>query len=334
MPGRVVQARVKEQQTQQKLVNLKRVVAIGGGILLVVVAWALLMASPRTGGLQGVQPRSCTCPQPPAAPVHGSWTLASIRPADGSSRCCMQCQHQLHPCVAQQSMPQQGPNPAVFCCHQPSLLLTAEERMARLDFGDVDTGPLPDAAAPSTPRASAGSKDVPKPPAAAAAPGSSSKPHSKPGDSPTAPAAGTAATETEEAEGTEEQPPAALEASPLPAQPKQPASPAPAEEENPEDKELEQEIEREKELQQQEGKEIEQEDAKVRAARTPARTAFSCHCSGRHLLAHACQDHVSCTWIACPFPLPCPCYSCCTINLGACAGLRIEPVRLHTLFCC
>lgn len=46
---------MKEQQTQQKLVSLKRVVAIGGGILLVVVAWALLMASPRTGGLQGAQ---------------------------------------------------------------------------------------------------------------------------------------------------------------------------------------------------------------------------------------------------------------------------------------
>lgn len=39
------QARVKEQETQKKLFNIKRVVCIGGGVALVLVAWALLIAS-------------------------------------------------------------------------------------------------------------------------------------------------------------------------------------------------------------------------------------------------------------------------------------------------
>jgi hypothetical protein len=41
----VLQARVKEQETQKKLFNIKRVVCIGGGVALVLVAWALLVAS-------------------------------------------------------------------------------------------------------------------------------------------------------------------------------------------------------------------------------------------------------------------------------------------------
>jgi hypothetical protein len=36
---------VKEQETQKKLFNIKRVVCIGGGVALVLVAWALLIAS-------------------------------------------------------------------------------------------------------------------------------------------------------------------------------------------------------------------------------------------------------------------------------------------------
>eukprot|EP00879_Flechtneria_rotunda_P013050 GHRR01013630.1.p1 GENE.GHRR01013630.1~~GHRR01013630.1.p1 ORF type:complete len:343 (+),score=154.91 GHRR01013630.1:365-1393(+) len=41
----VVQARVKEQETQKKLFNIKRIVCIGGGVALVLVAWALLIAN-------------------------------------------------------------------------------------------------------------------------------------------------------------------------------------------------------------------------------------------------------------------------------------------------
>lgn len=41
----LIQARVKEQETQKKLFNIKRVVCIGGGVALVLVAWALLIAS-------------------------------------------------------------------------------------------------------------------------------------------------------------------------------------------------------------------------------------------------------------------------------------------------
>lgn len=41
----LLQARVKEQETQKKLFNIKRVVCIGGGVALVLVAWALLVAS-------------------------------------------------------------------------------------------------------------------------------------------------------------------------------------------------------------------------------------------------------------------------------------------------
>jgi hypothetical protein len=51
------QARVKEQETQKKLFNIKRVVCIGGGVALVLVAWALLIASSNNkvdpGGEQG-----------------------------------------------------------------------------------------------------------------------------------------------------------------------------------------------------------------------------------------------------------------------------------------
>lgn len=36
---------MKEQETQKKLFNIKRVVCIGGGVALVLVAWALLIAS-------------------------------------------------------------------------------------------------------------------------------------------------------------------------------------------------------------------------------------------------------------------------------------------------
>jgi hypothetical protein len=42
-----LQARVKEQETQKKLFNIKRIVCIGGGVALVLVAWALLIASSR-----------------------------------------------------------------------------------------------------------------------------------------------------------------------------------------------------------------------------------------------------------------------------------------------
>lgn len=44
-----LQARVKEQETQKKLFNIKRVVCIGGGVALVLVAWALLVASSSRG---------------------------------------------------------------------------------------------------------------------------------------------------------------------------------------------------------------------------------------------------------------------------------------------
>jgi hypothetical protein len=40
---------VKEQETQKKLFNIKRVVCIGGGVALVLVAWALLVASSGRG---------------------------------------------------------------------------------------------------------------------------------------------------------------------------------------------------------------------------------------------------------------------------------------------
>eukprot|EP00879_Flechtneria_rotunda_P005869 GHRR01006175.1.p1 GENE.GHRR01006175.1~~GHRR01006175.1.p1 ORF type:complete len:187 (+),score=40.60 GHRR01006175.1:365-925(+) len=40
-----VEARVKEQETQKKLFNIKRIVCIGGGVALVLVAWALLIAN-------------------------------------------------------------------------------------------------------------------------------------------------------------------------------------------------------------------------------------------------------------------------------------------------
>lgn len=43
----VLQARVKEQETQKKLFTIKRFVCIGGGVALVLVAWALLIASSR-----------------------------------------------------------------------------------------------------------------------------------------------------------------------------------------------------------------------------------------------------------------------------------------------
>eukprot|EP00775_Hariotina_reticulata_P005141 gene5141-5381_t len=42
-----VEARVKEQETQKRLFNIKRVVCIGGGVALVLLAWALLIASSR-----------------------------------------------------------------------------------------------------------------------------------------------------------------------------------------------------------------------------------------------------------------------------------------------
>jgi len=41
------QARVKEQETQKRLFNIKRVVCIGGGVALVLLAWTLLIASSR-----------------------------------------------------------------------------------------------------------------------------------------------------------------------------------------------------------------------------------------------------------------------------------------------
>jgi hypothetical protein len=42
-----LQARVKEQETQKKLFTIKRFVCIGGGVALVLVAWALLIATSR-----------------------------------------------------------------------------------------------------------------------------------------------------------------------------------------------------------------------------------------------------------------------------------------------
>lgn len=46
----LLQARVKEQQTQKKLFNLGRTFSIGGGILLVVVVlWATMLSGPRSG---------------------------------------------------------------------------------------------------------------------------------------------------------------------------------------------------------------------------------------------------------------------------------------------
>jgi hypothetical protein len=47
---------VKEQETQKKLFNIKRVVCIGGGVALVLVAWALLVAS---SGRGRVDPGRC-----------------------------------------------------------------------------------------------------------------------------------------------------------------------------------------------------------------------------------------------------------------------------------
>jgi hypothetical protein len=44
---------VKEQQTQKKLFNLKRAVCIGGGILLVIVAWTLLVSSSKNATIEG-----------------------------------------------------------------------------------------------------------------------------------------------------------------------------------------------------------------------------------------------------------------------------------------
>lgn len=38
---------MKEQETQKKLFTIKRFVCIGGGVALVLVAWALLIASSR-----------------------------------------------------------------------------------------------------------------------------------------------------------------------------------------------------------------------------------------------------------------------------------------------
>jgi hypothetical protein len=54
----LLQARVKEQETQKKLFNIKRVVCIGGGVALVLVAWALLVAS---SGRSRVDPGGTCC---------------------------------------------------------------------------------------------------------------------------------------------------------------------------------------------------------------------------------------------------------------------------------
>jgi hypothetical protein len=90
-----MQARVKEQETQKKLFNLKRVVCIGGGMLLVLVAWALLIATSknkavdpgarvRGGGGEGV---SGLCATQLAARLHGQ--TASHAPGSAT--------HTLHP---------------------------------------------------------------------------------------------------------------------------------------------------------------------------------------------------------------------------------------------
>ncbi len=44
-----LQARVKEQESQKKVFNLKRAVCIGGGIVLVLAVWALLIVSSQRG---------------------------------------------------------------------------------------------------------------------------------------------------------------------------------------------------------------------------------------------------------------------------------------------
>eukprot|EP00798_Chlamydomonas_sp_ICE-L_P012548 gene12548-15768_t len=40
-----VEARVKEQQAQKKLLNLRRIICIGGGIALVLIVWLVLIAA-------------------------------------------------------------------------------------------------------------------------------------------------------------------------------------------------------------------------------------------------------------------------------------------------
>lgn len=53
-----LQARVKDQETQKKLFNIKRFVCIGGGVALVLVAWALLIASSRNRSDPGTLAKS------------------------------------------------------------------------------------------------------------------------------------------------------------------------------------------------------------------------------------------------------------------------------------
>jgi len=47
-----MQARVKEQETQRKLLHLKRGVCIGGGLGLALLVWAMLIFSSKQGVLR------------------------------------------------------------------------------------------------------------------------------------------------------------------------------------------------------------------------------------------------------------------------------------------
>jgi hypothetical protein len=49
MRARTQQARVKEQNAQKHLLNLKRAVCIGGGIVIVCIVWIVLVVQSNAG---------------------------------------------------------------------------------------------------------------------------------------------------------------------------------------------------------------------------------------------------------------------------------------------
>lgn len=50
-----LQARVKEQQAQKKLLNIKRIVCIGGGIALVLLVWIIMLVKSNSTGTGGFE---------------------------------------------------------------------------------------------------------------------------------------------------------------------------------------------------------------------------------------------------------------------------------------
>ena len=101
VPAPAVQARVKEQESQKKLFDLKRGICIGGGILLILAVWALLItSSSKAKGERAGRPgrRRAAWPRPGA----GGAQAARVRATAGTCGVGSPSQHQAGAADAKQ----------------------------------------------------------------------------------------------------------------------------------------------------------------------------------------------------------------------------------------